>query len=1134
MFIAEIIIEGFKSYAGPIRLSGLDPKFNAITGLNGTGKSNILDSINFVLGISNLAQIRVSNLQELIHKQGHTGVTKAMVSIVFDNREKEPGKSPVGLEHFNEIIITRRIIIRGKNKFLINGKTSDMNQIMSFFHSVQLNVDNPHFMIMQGQISKVLNAKPIEILGLLEEATGTRIYETKKSVAQKMINKKQRKLEEIKKLLHNKIHPEMKKLENEKSTYQYWDKIRREVNKLKALIIAHEYMSLIYTIDQPKEIFYIKRRKKLELKEFIKLKARLHFNQVRNLNYIHTEKEIIRTEKSREIKTKENKLNNYIVTKKVEYSNVQSELISNRLIVEKSKTWLSQIDQTIIETRLTTVLWNYENRKKYFGGILANVIDDFREVKKKTVPKNSKTLYTFFRNTRKKYNLLIKKYTEKIFASVRDEIGKVNRIKIHSNKNLSEKRLDITKGEHKLAYLKYSKETFHKFEIFQKKIYIKIQHCKEDIEILNLKMKALDFEYSDPEPGFDRHRVKGLVAKLIQVREPRFFTPLEVVGGGKLYYVVVDTETTAKILLSKGKLRRRTTIIPLNKIDNRIHCNQMIEIVNKETQGKANLALNLIKFDDHVSNAIRYTFGNAFVCQDTITARTLALERKIRSRAVTINGDDFLPSGILTGGCRNPNFSILSTIHESRKIKCQLNHYKIKVFNITQKIGSIKALTILKGEKKEKFEIFKDLNKIQWYKKNFLKLMLVFDQMKENSSRFIVEPIKCMYYYDTRKKTNIILGFDRESKNTILNKVKQKLLNIETTICWTQTEVEAVISHSLQKKTEIEATLKTIDSLSKKKKEVQRDIIKIIEAINNEEDHHKINKKYISLCEYHIYEQKNECEKFNVRLSQNEIKYNQYEKGLIYLEEEQKNVLKKLDDLMKINQWVLQERKFFDQIDTIYEFTKNSIEIIRTTYVKKELENSKLEGKINKKVVDMFDKIQKEYYFLKHKKAVVNADKKKIELVIQELDENRKRTVKEAWIKVNKNLSSIFTTLNPGTSAELIEPLGQNFMDGLEIKISCSSTGNRSLNELSGGQKTLLALSLILALLMFKPSPIYILDEIDAALDPCHTLNVGKMIKDHFPQSQFILVSLKEDMYQNANALFRTENFDGTSTIRRL
>jgi structural maintenance of chromosome 2 len=90
-----------------------------------------------------------------------------------------------------------------------------------------------------------------------------------------------------------------------------------------------------------------------------------------------------------------------------------------------------------------------------------------------------------------------------------------------------------------------------------------------------------------------------------------------------------------------------------------------------------------------------------------------------------------------------------------------------------------------------------------------------------------------------------------------------------------------------------------------------------------------------------------------------------------------------------------------------------------------------------------------------------------------------------------------------------------------------------SLTELSGGQRSLLALSLILALLLFKPAPMYILDEVDAALDLSHTQNIGLMLRTHFSASQFIVVSLKEGMFNNANVIFRTRFVDGVSTVMR-
>lgn len=88
-------------------ISGFDPSFNAVTGLNGSGKSNILDAICFVLGITNLSAVRATNLQDLIYKRGQAGVTKASVTVVFDNRDKT--KAPVGFEQYAEVTVTRQV-----------------------------------------------------------------------------------------------------------------------------------------------------------------------------------------------------------------------------------------------------------------------------------------------------------------------------------------------------------------------------------------------------------------------------------------------------------------------------------------------------------------------------------------------------------------------------------------------------------------------------------------------------------------------------------------------------------------------------------------------------------------------------------------------------------------------------------------------------------------------------------------------------------------------------------------------------------------------------------------------------------------------------------------------------------------
>merc|ERR1719384_714359 len=154
-------------------------------------------------------------------------------------------------------------------------------------------------------------------------------------------------------------------------------------------------------------------------------------------------------------------------------------------------------------------------------------------------------------------------------------------------------------------------------------------------------------------------------------------------------------------------------------------------------------------------------------------------------------------------------------------------------------------------------------------------------------------------------------------------------------------------------------------------------------------------------------------------------------------------------------------------------------------------ESAVLEKKINKKVMGMIEKAESEYSELLRKRKVVENDKKKIQSVITELDVKKKSELERTWIKVNRDFGSIFSTLLQGASAKLEHPEGMEAWEGLEVKVGFGGVWKESLSELSGGQRSLIALSLILSLLLFKPAPLYILDEVDAALDLSHTQNIG-------------------------------------------
>lgn len=190
-------------------------------------------------------------------------------------------------------------------------------------------------------------------------------------------------------------------------------------------------------------------------------------------------------------------------------------------------------------------------------------------------------------------------------------------------------------------------------------------------KLTNALERRLSFNYTDPVRGFDRSKVKGLVAKLIQVKNPTYATALEVVAGGKLYQVVVDEAIVGKAIIERGKLARRVTIIPLDKIRSRGVSNSTVGKAREIAQGmkaEATPAIELIGFDEEVRAAMEHVFGSAIVVDNARAANQICDSTK--TRTITLQGDVYDPSGTITGGSSN-NFGTtlvdLSTLAESKK-----------------------------------------------------------------------------------------------------------------------------------------------------------------------------------------------------------------------------------------------------------------------------------------------------------------------------------------------------------------------------------------------------------------------------------------------------------------------------------
>ena len=186
MYLKKIIISGFKSFADKIVIS-LDKGITGIVGPNGSGKSNVIDSVRWVMGEQNAKNLRGEKATDIIFagSEKRKALGMAEVSLVFDNTD-ESGFCPPEYRHEPEITLTRRLYADGQREYLINKKQCRLKDIIGFFATTGLG-GRSYSMIQQGQVDRILNAKPEDVREIIEEAAGTLVYKKRKAEAEKKL-----------------------------------------------------------------------------------------------------------------------------------------------------------------------------------------------------------------------------------------------------------------------------------------------------------------------------------------------------------------------------------------------------------------------------------------------------------------------------------------------------------------------------------------------------------------------------------------------------------------------------------------------------------------------------------------------------------------------------------------------------------------------------------------------------------------------------------------------------------------------------------------------------------------------------------------------------------------------------------
>ncbi|KAG6841176.1 hypothetical protein C0991_001101 [Blastosporella zonata] len=1121
-----------------------------------------------------MAQMRAANQQDLIYKRGQAGVTKASVTIVFDNSDKS--KSPEGQQAYKQITVTRQIALPNISKYLLNGHKSTQQAIQTMFQSVQLNINNPNFVIMQGRITKVLNMRPQEILGMVEEAAGTRMFEDRKDKAIKTMAKKEKRVQEILSLLHEEINPKLNKLREEKRSFLEYQKSISELEKIGRVLRAWEWMDGHEKVTRKEQEIHDKTSEKEAVEKKMK-KARREIEAAEKDVEAVTRKrdaEIAKGGKMKKLEEEVQELGKAVYKIKTQVEIKEGAIKDEETSIATRTNELQELQTSLTEkqTQLETLNASFKTVNDQHTAS-ANKLTTAEELLQTLLTGlssgNANTSGGGYMGQLAAAKGLIAQgqaeeeqskvklgMSDKELKALEARWKEVERDAREGQKTLRAKKAAVEECQQRLERCSWNEEKEKALEERLRNAKAEVRNLVEEHDRVKHSLGRIDFEYSDPYPNFDRRKVKGQAATLISLAKENHnkSTALEIAAGGKLFQVVVENEKVGSDILKNGRLKKRVTLIPLNKISPHRLSAKQFDAAQRIAPGKVHQALSLVTYEDEVANAIAYVFGDNLICDDAESAKRVTFSREVGVRSVTLDGDVYDPSGTLSGGSAPSGSGILVRVQALLAAGARLSEAREQLGVLEEEEGRgrkvreewrqlSRELEMKQHEAKLMEQQVEGSNaarigtQVEELKQTIADLKLSVQAARDKVSAAQDECKKLER--DMAEFKNNKEGKTHELKADIL-KQKAALQRQAVTVKTQQKEVQTAKLELEQIEQDIETAANTLEETKNSLTKLHRDLTKLKgEVAASEAAHAKAEKKLqeeratLSRFDNELKELANVIKEKKQIVIQAEIDVKGIEHGIQALAKDKAAAVNAVANLEKLNEWIAEDKEQFGKQGTPYYFAEQNIGDMNKKARSLEEAQKSMKKKINNKVMNMIDNVEKRDAELQKMLSTVMKDKEKIEDTIEELDRYKRDALQKTWEKVDGDFGGIFAELLPGNFAKLQPPEGQDLMEGLEVKVQLGSVWKQSLTELSGGQRSLIALSLIMALLQFKPAPMYILDEIDAALDLSHTQHIGQLFKSRFKGSQFIVVSLKEGLFSNANVLFRAKFRDGTSIVER-
>lgn len=1178
MYLKRIDLLGFKSFTDKTKIY-LEPGISCIVGPNGSGKSNISDALRWVFGEQSTRSLRGGKMEDVIFSgsKSRRQLGMAEVSIILDNSD---GYLPLPHE---EISVMRRIFRSGQSEYYINQQACRLKDIYSLFVDTGMGRDGISI-IEQGKIEELISARPEERRAVVEDTAGIVKYRNRKREAVRKLDETQRHLERVGDIIAE-LSTRIEPLREQSEAAGLYLKLSEEARDLELSLCMH---TLIEAKDGLQKVSVLCEEASEELmrKETQHLQEEAASEQLRlRINTMDEElssaqEEFYRLQLNREnisaqldvLKAKaENALQNRdrlageleeldkrqtgrreeaaVLEGQLVELNTTAELMEKQIMEGQGDEQSRREAMAILEEKLRA------SRDEAFE--LANVLADLRNqyhYQEQLLEHNTQSLLRLDEQEKQIGEFLKQKLLDTEAASAALDKGRKNQRELKEKHQKLEKEQKLLSGQlQELA----SEETSCRYQThaLQSKLTM-LQDMAQSYDGFFPGVRSILLAKKNNDPAASG--IVGVIARLLDVPVV-YRTAVEAYLGASLQNIVAESEAAAKeaILYLKRKDGGRATFMPLDTLQLRETADFSAVAGIKGVCGRAS---DLISCEKKVRPALEFLLANVLIVEDMDTASAAARATSYRRSIVTLDGDMINPGGTLSGGSHNKKTTeILGKQTLLEEVRAELANKGKELAAWEEKLQALRRQA--KETDKQADELNAQLSAqvnsiyalekekeqlaaaIDTAKRQLESIGLERDQIEENKEEILSRQEDVQEDLKVKQEENDLLaehiqkmqqnidhkqsGLDKDREDTTKNRVElarqqQTIAGLERTLKRLRQEEENTTWEQEDKATDLALAEKELAEYQKSL-ETEKQSLAQVEQFFARQEQVLNNKRHGLAAE-------------TAQLQQMEISSKERLKAI-----EELRVLLHQQELKKARleaDWENEEEKLREKFNISYA----QAAAMPPLEMEKREANKRLSqlrqgiselGVVNLASIEEYQQVSERHAFLISQRDDLLEAKASLEQVIGEMDVIMSTRFKTAFNSLNKEFHQSFVRLFNGGSAELILTAPDNILEtGVDILVQPPGKRLSNYNLLSGGEKSLVGLALMFAVLAVRPAPFCVMDEVDAALDEANVDRFAMYLRELAKKTQFLMISHRQGTMEAANALWGiTMEEEGVSKV---